>query len=1040
MANKYDYLNKLYDIILPKSRKGRAEIVGYEQDGFVVLLDFGDGRIIKKLACQGVINGSTFMPFDEDFKLPALKSLDDNPEAGKGLHGKIAPLKRIEGGIFGVFDVEGTEYMALLEDYQHDTVKIGTGTFKAQRNPWIVEPPEEKIVTATPLWFGPIIFADGRKLGSRVTKEHDLRNVHYDGGYHYTLSGSARGFPFVERIFTLPTEEDKLYSGSFRVITSYYYSSGPTEVTTTDIPDEEVYKPLANNLQTAISIFPGTSWNIDDVNRLIIFQSTAYWHEGIGAHEYFLPDYYQFNSGGHWLNFGRTSFVDPILSPSRRIINYDKTNQKYHTSELVFLPWILRARCEEVLNNYTYTGNIWWYFEQDGNYWNPSIKFYGGFLVDSIEIDVTGFNAKLTGSMQWLDEPLETNVDDELYYENFFNDFAVSHSSPSITYVNDNLPESDLIILDEDGAVVDTKSITPGAFSQSCVYSVLNDYYSYKDIGSLYTKYLRRTEGSTSSYGLSDFWENITFPITRMDCGVGINRYRPAYCIDIPDRFNPIKTADNSIYSLWFGDETDVSGNGFFIPHIEWLDKNNKTNGVQSPFPPETNIEKKPQLNEINLKKSAVRLPSGWNNWKGFKIYQKPNNKLSGVKHGSHSENFSNFPSDGVYTSQGYLTKTHELKFINWDFDVFKHNDNTIVEDQIIEAWAVSGGIVENFLDSNNKFKITDYLVPDTNGTTLPLEIDPYINVPSSEPKPAKPDYWKIKLYKQTSSISYELLDTCYSIGTITIKRADGTTRETTEYLTGPGYPYIRIPAVEGDISLTDNGNYWYQPSFEFNFTRMNANVALRIGGFMDIYWKTGDIETATQYGLSNHLSSAGLAAYGSGSCSMDGRITLIPIPNFGTDTTTSFPNVDDPIVSQVYSNRPRWGPPSNVAGWLLWTNNEELGPYFTWIEQPYIEQDTIWTIPIEFHGVDIETQDEEIFETHSMDETIVQNDFEFLLRENYNYVVVNGSPKLLRMGFHLPIIKSSKLMLHHDMNARIINPNKLYYNGEYTETTILEE
>jgi len=169
----------IYDIIVDKPKRGSAEVVGYENGGLVVLLDYGDGNIIKKLTAQGIINGTTWYPL-KDFNQPTLDEL--RPTSGVGrLYGKVGFLKgTTNNGIFGIFDVEGIEIKALLEQPHHTALKVGVGTFSETRNPWVLEPWEEKIYGGKGIWFGPYQFLDGLKLATYCDKQIQLNTVELD--------------------------------------------------------------------------------------------------------------------------------------------------------------------------------------------------------------------------------------------------------------------------------------------------------------------------------------------------------------------------------------------------------------------------------------------------------------------------------------------------------------------------------------------------------------------------------------------------------------------------------------------------------------------------------------------------------------------------------------------------------------------------------------------------------------------------------------------------------------------------------------------
>ena len=270
----------IYDIIVDKPKRGSAEVVGYENGGLVVLLDYGDGNIIKKLTAQGIINGTTWYPL-KDFNQPTLDEL--RPTSGVGrLYGKVGFLKSTtDNGIFGIFDVEGIEIKALLEQPHHTALKVGVGTFSETRNPWVFEPPDEKVNMGRGIWFGPYKFSGEHKLATYCDKSITLNVV---SGSGTALPKSAfrspeveEGYLIVDRFMSVITDQEKQFEGAFGFID----------------PEGETLPNIETDVYEAIYDIPeqfSIEWNptMSETTKIFTFYESHIFNEGISVFNYYM--------------------------------------------------------------------------------------------------------------------------------------------------------------------------------------------------------------------------------------------------------------------------------------------------------------------------------------------------------------------------------------------------------------------------------------------------------------------------------------------------------------------------------------------------------------------------------------------------------------------------------------------------------------------------------------------------------------------------------------------------------------------------------
>ncbi len=286
------YVQEIYKIVTEKPLGTVPEIIDFENDGTVVVLDYGDGRTVKKLTCEGIIDGTKWIPLHKDFKKPAPGFEQHSSGAGL-LEGRTGYLKSTEGpnDIIGVFDVNGTEFKALLKDPQATGIIVGKGTFRESRNPWVLEPWEEKVYGGQGVWFGPYLFSEDYKLATYCDKQMTLNLVMSYGGNVPKDAGisseTATGYLIVDRFMSVVTIQEKEFEGAYS-----YIGEEELPYDEDDVCSEIYGLPE----QFTFDLNPAMSQE----NTVFSFSGVYVFNEGIGAFnhymkydEIYLPDSFE---------------------------------------------------------------------------------------------------------------------------------------------------------------------------------------------------------------------------------------------------------------------------------------------------------------------------------------------------------------------------------------------------------------------------------------------------------------------------------------------------------------------------------------------------------------------------------------------------------------------------------------------------------------------------------------------------------------------------------------------------------------------------
>ncbi len=606
-----------------------GKILGYIGDEYVTV-KLPDGTVKTFKITDGTIQGATFI-VPREKRIDPKDPLKDFRKA-TGQEASKGKLKGIIGG-YGVFDVHGLTVFEKLQTGDENAFHSKIGAYTSGENPDEYEAPEEVITFINPLWFGPIEHVDGLKLANYCRRTFSgLYVVQADAENLGVTSAllNATGFVFFDRFSTVLTEEEKEWEGG---ASSPYYT-------------EQKFQELAG----ALSIGSSLSIPISLTNQLGISGDMAILSEGVGAFEYLLrfepgnvpTTPYQKNASEFFGTYvGNTwQFGDGVhyycgsygsRNKARRLIFYDKENGTFHLLYGGVFTWLIDGS-----DNYHGYRDYYTLLEYGLATNRPYAKLHGGFIVNSIDIDVINHKATLTGETRWLDTPVECSDFEGI--RNAIIDFAkYSSITTTINHLNlDQLP-SGLIILYDETCSTELAQIPVTAADYT---GDPRGWATWLDQGTE-TRLLFPTptfkefyvsEGNNTPF---ERWQQLDSGITVQNalCSLAImlGKFKPAYVVDIPENFTPLlvnEEVNNLLLPAPYRSDMKL-----VIPHLEWLSLTGEpaegTKAVHSFLKPSDDPTQKPIVETIVLDLSSLDIPEDGRY--DVTIYLKEGDKVIGM-------------------------------------------------------------------------------------------------------------------------------------------------------------------------------------------------------------------------------------------------------------------------------------------------------------------------------------------------------------------------------------------------------------------------
>jgi len=720
--------------------------------------------------------------------------------------------------------------------------------------------------------------------------------------------------------------------------------------------------------------------------------------------------------------------------PSRRIVVYDPSTGKFHAGSFYVFPWIMRA--------YTYVlwvENFQTYYE---SYWEevPEVflKFYGGFIISDITVDVSNLTVTLNGSTSWLETPWEGLAYDAASTD--FGGFSSSLPVPTINFINDNLPNAEIVAFDTDGnEAASSIIVTPAEYTDVNFFAL--------DVGTksverpLYVKrrliseklinYTYYETYTSEEYACMSSLKHVTKNISIIPY-----KFRPWYVMDIPSDLAPLMK-DGKLYYRILDFNPKFDGNGIFIPRIDWLDAGGNIYAVQSPTTPDQ-INDKPDITSITLKNSSLDLPSYAEEvYSMSKALPVDASDEFSIIMGEDSRPYGGFgdPSKGVIVGNEVLMQSSLIQSRNWEFTKFIIGNTStslhryVDSEEIIEAWIKVGENIVDFTDLD----VTPYLYTSTEGQAPNADV---VNV----------GYNKVT-FKPPGVIYLEADRRIYDFDRLEILNP-----ETDELIrTIPGtqlvkedpYPYVGFTLLQSDFDACGGQN----PKLRLYAIRvLSYYVCFRVGDFFSIYWKTGDLQKAIEYGVykmlpSNHLYSewsytdAGdgfpLSVW-SENLFGDSVTAMIPVPIFGSYTEVDFPDCpDDPIIPHIRTGRPTWTM-IGVEKWVVFKNsNADDDGIILWHHNsicPWSYEDNANTSYAVGTLTREEIESDESGVSKILDLNFSTSNMAYYQASNGKFygIIDDSEPEVLKAKHTIAILKTDKLLLQHNLQTGLINPNKI--------------
>ena len=993
-------------------------IVGFENDGKVVQVRFHDtklpeGQFERKLACEGIIEGSVFTLIQPNFRRPVSDLVDIEKEVGAGaLKGLTLPLVGFEtypegsenpDCIIGLFELPGGSiYREVLAEARNDILIPGYGTFPSQK---VIGEDEIRRIELMP-WFGPHRFGTLYKIASVNNKSMD----------HLTKEGLHKiGPAFLDKVRSFVTASDHYIEPDMEVSEM---EEGIYEITSIQDP-----------------------FGLPNTDRHLIYHSgkTVLFCEGISLFEYFKRKW----------NYNRTyEMYSQTSQPVGQTGNQWSANQYYtrsrraiiksgelYMSQYLAQPWIRNSS----------------YFVPDPlmlSYEESDFLFHGAFQISKITYDLSMNIVKLEGTTAWLETPSHSPGPypaSEFTLE-FVNDPMLVAAVPKLSkdgryfgieryltaeeYENNGFTAYPVFVPESKPVSVNVSM----QYTNSCM-----KYYQ------LETRVLQRVVlASSEPVILLD--EDIEINTQEMQVLVAEGRFRPYFIIDIPERLENFKVGGNFLVHNWERDS--VRFDPSIVPHVEEV----KTGLTHSFLDQETfQKEGKAAKTEIELKLSNIDLPT----FNKFTITSQLRafNYSAGVKTPFFTKDLSKVGKTETYNA--FLGKLG-IGFMNWNFDFRAFNNygaygmnNKIYSSRIsknqVKEMFFAGTMVEG-----KPYRLTDFDFTDPNilmnYSYGERNLEDYNYNPANGGLAEQIDTFKTTRprYDTGANATYrwDPDDIAIEIDHVDVYKIAGAsydfwtgywnwTWESTPCRVIPGnevekvepYPNIRVPILASELKQLSGR--WHLPRLHIYYKRVKAGAGLSSVPYFYFRFRS-PIEALAELEITEAVKVLYPGSYGlfnPGETvwpNINNKLMPIIEPIYGAIT---FPETSDELMNSIRADMTGIVGASSILGYLVKGWNLQVGEYL-YLDGPFGHEEAFF-IPMEkspdhtftYGRGNSSSQTEEF----PISEEMVQKNEAV----GSDCSVLPADLKITRVRLDRAKLMFDKLILNDDLTSNVINPAK---------------
>lgn len=993
-------------------------IVGFENDGKVVQVRFHDtklpeGQFERKLACEGIIEGSTFTLIQPNFRRPVSDLVDVEKEVGAGsFKGLTLPLVGFEtypegsenpDSIIGLFELPGGSiYKEVLTEASHDILIPGYGTFPSQK---VIGEDEIRRIELLP-WFGPHRFGTLYKIASVNNKSMD----------HLTKEGLHKTGPaFLDKVRSLITVSD------------HYIE-----------PDMEVSE-IENGTHEITSI--QDLFNLSNTDRHLIYDTdeTILFCEGISLFEYFKRTW---NYNSTYEMYSQTS------QPVGQTGDQSSANQYYTHSRRAIVRsggmYMLQSLAQPwIRDSFYFAPNplMLPYEESD-------FLFHGAFQISKIIYDLSVNTVKLEGTTVWLETPSHSPgpYPASGFTLEFVNDPMLVAAVPKLSkdgryfgieryvtaeeYENNGFKAYPVFVPESKPANVNISL----QYVNSCV-----QYYD-PEVGA----FKRLVLGISEPVALLD--EEMNFATQEMQVLVAEGRFRPYYIVDIPERLENFKVGGNFLVHNWERDS--VRFDPSIVPHVEEV----KTGLTHSFLDQETfQKEGKVARTEIELNLSNIDLPA--QNKFIIQSQLRAFNETAGVKTPFFTKDLSEVGKTETYNA--FLGKLG-IGFINWglDFRAFtaygmfgmndKHYTKQINKNQVKEMF-FAGTVVEgkpyrladfDFTDPNilmdysyGERNLEDYNYdPANGGTAEPIDTfkvtKPRYDTGANATYRWDPDdiavsIERVDVYKITGA-SY---DPWTGYWNWTWESTPCRTVQGTEVEKVEPYPNIRVPILASELKQLSGR--WHLPRLHIYYKRVKAGAGLSSVPYFYFRFRS-TIEALAECELTEAIKvlyPGSFDLFNPGDTvgpNINNKLVPIIEPIYGA---IEFPETSDDLMNSIREDMIGIVGVSNILGYFVKGRNLQLSEYLS-LDGPFGHEEAFF-IPMEESPNHTFTygrgNSSPITEEFEITEEMVQK--HDVIYPAYSLLPANL--KITRVRLDRAKLMFNKLILNDDLTSNVINPAK---------------
>jgi len=546
-------------------------IVGFEDDGKVVQVRFHDtklpeGQFERKLACEGIIEGSVFTLIQPNFSRPVSDLVDIEKEVGTGgLKGLTLPLVGFEtypegsenpDCIIGLFELPGGSiYREVLTEARNDILIPGYSTFQSQK---AIGEDEIRRIELMP-WFGPHRFREVYRIASTNNRIQ----------IHTTKEGLQKtGVAFVDKVMSIRTTSDE------------------------SMEPARLFKTLQDSILIMSDVANAFEMPVTDKHLMANWNEVLLFCEGISLFEYFERELIMLIKAYRYLS--QTARPEHIYltrsyNKARRFLI--KAEDGLYMSKDLMLPWIQNTSSPPNPLDLEYNQN---------NY-----NYYGALRINKISYDLADNTVKITGDPIWLEEPTKDKtalLPGNGFQVEFLNDPKLAAAIPRLNKSGEYFGIERIVTADEyeNNTIKAYPVFVPESDPLHFHFSMGSrpEVWSYYE-GSLSDK--KRVAYSDPVIVEFD-WELETQEIQVL---IAEGSFRPFFIIEPPERVNLFMTQGGLIHN-W--EMTNIVTSPAMIPHMVNLEK-----GIVSSFLTQEEYSKGVRLkNEVTLKLSNIDLPTDW--------------------------------------------------------------------------------------------------------------------------------------------------------------------------------------------------------------------------------------------------------------------------------------------------------------------------------------------------------------------------------------------------------------------------------------------